>query len=220
MSTAVLEETISIPTWVVDLDSFRRWADSDEFPENGRISFLNGGVWVDMSKEQVFSHTTIKTEYAGVLAPLVKAHRMGRFFTDGLLLTNVAANVSNCADATFVSFESLRKGRARFVEGAEHGYVELEGTADMLLEIVSDSSVWKDTELLRRLYWQAGVSEYWLVDARGEQVIFEILRHTPKGYVPVRKQAGWQKSTVFGKSFKLTVQPGPDGHPEYTLLVR
>jgi hypothetical protein len=70
------------------------------------------------------------------------------------------------------------------------------------------------------LYWQAGVSEYWLVDARGEQLVFEILRHTPKGYVPVRKQAGWQKSTVFAKSFKLTVQPGRDGHPEYTLLVR
>jgi Uma2 family endonuclease len=220
MSTAVLEEPISIPAWVVDLDSFRRWARSDEFPENGRISYLNGGILVDMSKEQVYSHVRVKTQYVMVLGNLVETDQLGQFFGDGLRLSNVAADISNVADATFVSLETLRKGRVRPVKGSKSGYIEFEGTPDMLLEVVSDSSVQKDTVILRELYWRAGVREYWLVDVRSEQVQFTILRHTPNGYVPVRKQAGWQKSAVFGKSFKLMVQPDPLGYPDYKLLVR
>ena len=29
-------ETIRVPEWVVDLESFRRWSDDDDFPERGR----------------------------------------------------------------------------------------------------------------------------------------------------------------------------------------
>lgn len=44
---------VSIPTWVVDLESFRRWCDADDFPEHGRVWYLKGEVWIDMSKERV-----------------------------------------------------------------------------------------------------------------------------------------------------------------------
>jgi Uma2 family endonuclease len=63
-----------------------------------------------------------------------------------------------------------------------------------LLEIVSAGSVEKDTQTLRELYWKAGIAEYWLVDARGERLAFDILRHAAKGYVATRKAAGWLKS--------------------------
>jgi hypothetical protein len=42
---------IEIPSWVNSLDSFRRWVISDKVPENCRVCFLNGKVWIDMSKE-------------------------------------------------------------------------------------------------------------------------------------------------------------------------
>jgi len=62
-TTLVVErDSVTIPAWVDDLDSFRRWARSDEFPESGRICFLNGEVWVDMSKEQAFWHNQVKSE--------------------------------------------------------------------------------------------------------------------------------------------------------------
>jgi len=38
--------------------------------------------------------------------------------------------------------------------------------------------------------------------------------------VKVRTQGGWAKSAVFGKSFRLTEQTDPLGHPDYTLAVR
>jgi hypothetical protein len=70
------------------------------------------------------------------------------------------------------------------------------------------------------LYHEAGIPEYWLVDARGDRLVFEILRHTARGYVAVRKQQGWQKSGVFGKSFRLTQRTDENGLAEYTLKVR
>ena len=51
--------------------------------------------------------------------------------------------------------------------------MELEGP-DLVVEIVSDSSVTKDTQRLPLSYWQAGVTEYWLVDVGGERLSFQI----------------------------------------------
>ncbi len=221
MTTVIVDEKeVHIPAWVVDLESFRRWADADEFPDTGRIWYLKGEVWVDMSKEQVFSHIEVKGEFTMTIKRLLKSGRLGRYFSDGLFLTNIAADLAGKPDGTFVSTESLQTGRVRLVEGVEGGYVELEGTPDMVLEVISRGSVNKDTVVLHQAYWEAGIREYWLVDARKEPLRFDILRHTPKGYVATRKQAGWIKSAVFGKSFRLTQQTGADGYPEYTLAVR
>jgi Uma2 family endonuclease len=222
MNTIVVdEESIHIPEGVHrSLASFRQWAHSDTFPQTGRICYLNGEVWVDMSKEQFFSHNQIKTEYAVVLGGLAKANRLGRYVSDGMLISHVVANFSTQPDGAFLSYESLQSDKIRLVEGVREGNVELEGTPDMALEVVSAGSVVKDTETLRELYWQAGITEYWLVDCRGDRVIFEILRHTPKGYVATRKQGGWIKSNVFGKSFRLTRRTDHLGDPEYTLEVR
>ena len=94
---------VSIPSWVVDLESFRRWADADDFPEDGRAWFLQGEVWIDMSKEQIFTHLAVKREFFFVLTGLVKAEGLGLFLPDGLLLSNEAADISGKPDATFVS---------------------------------------------------------------------------------------------------------------------
>jgi len=221
MITVINEsKQVSIPTWVVDLESFRRWVDADDFPEDGRIWYLKGEVWIDMSKEQIFTHVLVKTEITIVLGNLVKTADLGLFLGDGALLSNLAADISGKPDAMFVSQDALQRRRIQLVEGWDEGHVELEGTPDMVLEVVSRSSVHKDTVVLRQAYWQAGIREYWLVDARQEPVRFNILRRTAKGYAATRKQDGWLKSAVFGKSFQLTQRINALGHPEYTLAVR
>lgn len=221
MNTIVLDqERVHIPSWVRDLTSFRRWAHSDEFPETGRICYLNGEVWVDMSKEQFFSHNQVKQEFNLVLGGLVKTSRLGRYVPDGMLVSNEEAVLSCQPDGAFLSRQAQEEERVRLVEGKGGGFVELEGTPDMVLEVVSASSVEKDTGTLRELYWEAGVPEDWLVDARGEEPAFEILRHTPRGYVSTRKQGSWLRSAVFGKSFRLVRQNDELGNPEFTLEVR
>jgi Uma2 family endonuclease len=221
VSTMVVDhEKVRIPAWIVDHSSFRRWTYSDAFPETGRVCYFHGEVWVDMSKEQVFSHNQVKGEYGRTLSNLTRSARSGRYFFDGILYSNVEAGLTTQPDGLFASLASLKSGRIRLIEGVKEGYVELAGTADMVLEVLSASSEEKDLVLLRDLYWQAGIREYWLVDARAEALVFDILRHTSKGYVAARKQAGWAKSTVFGKSFKLRRHKDELENPEYTLAVR
>ena len=214
-----LVDHVEIPSWVIDLDSFRRWMDSDEFPDHGRINYIKGEVWVDMSKEQVFTHVLVKTRITAVLSELVEANEWGLFPGDGILLSNVDADISVKPDALFASTDAL-VDRVRILEGQKEGYVELEGSPDMVLEVVSDSSVRKDTERLRRDYWEAGIREYWLVDARKDPLFFDIMRSTSKGYRPTAKKDGWIKSVVFGKSFRLTHRMDAHGRPKYTLEVR
>jgi Uma2 family endonuclease len=216
----VQQEELRVPEWVVDLESFRRWYHSNDFPEEGRIDYIQGAVWVDMSMEQVFSHNQAKQAFNLGLGGLVRGARLGRYFPDGLRLSNIDADLSGEPDGTFISRESMLEGNMKLVEGANEGYTEIVGVPDMVLEIVSDNSVRKDTDVLRRAYWDAGIKEYWLVDARGERLSFDVFRHTTKGYVATRKKDGWLKSAVFGKSFRLARQEDEFGHPDYTLEVR
>jgi Uma2 family endonuclease len=216
----VEDDQVSVADGVVDLESFRRWVGRDDFPETGRICYFKGEVWIDLSWQEVFSHNQLKTELTYALVGVVKARRLGRFFPDGLRLTSLGSKFSVVPAGTFVSTESLRTKRVQLVEAKRNGYIELEGIPDMVLEVVSPSSVKKDTVDLRELFADAGIPECWLVDARREPLRFEVLHHTAKGYVSTRKQAGWLGSGVFGQSFRLTQQVNDLGHPEYTLEVR
>ena len=221
MSTIVLEdEVVRIPNWVVDLASFRRWTEMDEFPEKGRICYLAGEVWVDLSKEQIFTHNQIKQEYYHRVDGIIRADRLGRWYPYGVYVTNVAIALAVKPDGCFASNASRENGDVRLVEGEREGFHDLEGSPDMVLEIISTSSVGKDKETLHDLYWQAGVREYWLVDVRRDREEFDIFRHTSRGYVVTRKSGGWLKSAVFGKSFRLTCGKDERGDPEYTLEVR
>lgn len=221
MNTIVVDEqTVVIPSWVGDHESFRRWARSEDFPETGCACYLKEGVWIDLSKEQLFSHNQVKHEFSYTLTGIIRAGQKGRYFPDGVLLSNDDAGLTAQPDGVFVSSEVLRSGRVRLIEGAQDGFVELEGSPDMVLEVVSRSSVEKDTVDLNDQYWQAQIDEYWLVDVRGQRLEFDIYRHAARGYVATRKQNGWIKSQVFDKSFRMTRANDEQDHPVFTLHVK
>jgi Uma2 family endonuclease len=217
MAMIVLDESIRIPARVANLAAFRRWTRSDQFPERGWISYLNGEVWVDLSMERL-EHNDLKGLFAVVVGGLVLAARLGRYIHDRMRLVNEEVGLSTEPDGMFVSRRALRSGRVRLEEGLNS--VEVIGTPDMALEVVSPRSVQKDTVVLRDLYRRAGITEYWLVNPLGGQLSFQILRHTPKGYVPAASSAGWIKSAVFRRSFRLTQQDNGEGLPDYRLDVR
>src|SRR5438067_13083002 len=54
VSAIIISDSVRIPKSITDLASFRRWAYSDSFPEQGRISYLKGEIWVDLSIEHAF----------------------------------------------------------------------------------------------------------------------------------------------------------------------
>jgi Uma2 family endonuclease len=211
---------VIVPQQVADLGSFHDWMRSEDFPESGRIDFLAGELWIDMSEEQLFSHVRVKGEFCRVLSNVERERRQGFYLVDGARVSHPEAEVSAVPDGIFILNESVRTLKVQIVPGVGGGYVRIEGGPDIVLEVVSDSSVRKDTVRLRDLYWKAGVREYWLVDARQEAPTFEILRHGGKGFVTTRKRDGWLMSVVLGKSFRLTQHADPLGHPAFTLEMR
>jgi len=90
----------------------------------------------------------------------------------------------------------------------------------MVLEIVSSSSVKKDTATLRELYARAQIPEYWLVDARNDPPKFAILRLAGDAYQEVLQDDGWLRSEVFGCSFQLVRETDPLGQPQFFVRVR
>ena len=220
MSTAALAKKIVIPGWVSDFDSFCEWSRTDEFPQRGRFCFLRGGLWVDLSMETL-KHNQVKGQYAVVLGGLAESADLGQFLHDRFGLKYPEIRLATEPDGMFVSWGVLKQGRARFIKAAKgDDWVDLEGTPDMALEVVSDSSVEKDTVILFHSYWEAGIPEYWLVDVREDRLRFDIFRHTEDGYVAIRPRGGWLKSGVFGKSFRLSGGLNKVGRPAYKLSYR
>jgi Uma2 family endonuclease len=214
--------TLSIPPEAQTMAGFREWAMADDFPEHVRVTFLQGEIIIDMSNEDIDDHVNPKGEITRVLLNLCKAEKIGKVYPDGVLLTNPDAGVSNNPDALFFTFASLEARRVRHVpkKSAEDKYRELEGSPDWVLEVVSDGSVKKDLVRLRGAYHRADIREYWIVDARGEDLSFQILLRRKIRYVAAPNTEGWQRSKVFSRSFRLERVRDEYGLWEYTLHVR
>src|SRR4051794_21373212 len=84
----LFEEKVRIPPGLGELEAFRRWARSDQFPRRGRFAFLRDELWVDLSPEQAFTHNQVKAEFSEVLHGSAKAQALGYFFVDRMLLSN------------------------------------------------------------------------------------------------------------------------------------
>jgi Uma2 family endonuclease len=197
---------LRIPPSAFTINGFREWVKSDELPEHMRVTFVSGEITLDMSQEELETHNKVKTEVMRVLGNLDPEADVGTLYTDGVLISDEGAEVSNNPDGVYVSWDCLDAGRVRLVarKGKEGQYLEIEGAPDWVMEIVSNSSVKKDTKDLRKAYHKAGIREYWLIDARGEEIDFQLLVWRKRGYAAAPKTGGWQHSPVFGRSFRLT----------------
>jgi Uma2 family endonuclease len=213
------DQRIAIPDWVVDLQSFRRWTTSDEFPDSGRIDFIKDTIWVDMTMEEFYTHNQVKLAFLQTVGPIVESHNSGYLIPDRMGITNTRIGLSGEPDAAFSSYQTIRSKRLRMVRG-KRGVTELTGTPDMVLEVVSHSSIGKDTKVLFEMYESSGVPEYWLIDVRGKAIRFEICCHVDGVYAATTKTDGWIRSIVFAHEFRVTKTKNPLGKPRFALEAR
>ena len=212
---------IDIPGWVVDFDSFRRWMHTAAFPAKGRVFVINGTIWVDPKVDEFYEHGQVVTEITRVLGNLMKATRFGRFAPDGTRYSHLETGLTTEPDGMIISTAAFAEGRVELVGGRTGDNTEVTGTPDVVIEVVSRSSVGKDTEWLMSAYHDAGIPAYWLVDAREEDDLrFDIFTRTEREYVAGKGRGGWRKSPTLGKSFRLVRTGDEAGHPEFTLDVR
>lgn len=221
MSYIVQEEPLIIPAGIVDLASFRRWTLSDDFPTFGKIDYIAGKIEVDMSPANVWRHSGLKSSMGIEIGNLTRGK--GTVFIDQTRVVSPISDLSREPDIVYLAWESLKSGRVFCTPSAnpqdEFDRMEIEGGPDLIVEVLSPSSVTKDTDRLPPLYFSAGTREYWIADALGRDVKLTILRRGKKGFEAAAKdRQHYQYSEVLGASFKLSAETGPvPGTLVYTL---
>lgn len=221
----VLEpEGLEIPRGIVNLARFREWTRSEEFPERGRVDWLAGRLELDMSPEDLATHGTPKSAIAARIVTLIQETEKGFVFIDRARFACPDADLSAEPDVLALLVETLESGRARLIpvaSGAEGRFIEIEGTVDLVVEVISNSSVAKDKKRLREAYWNAGVREYWTADVRGQEVELEVLSHCAQGYeLAPQDTEGFALSAVLGLNVRLRRRSRAAGLVFYGLEVR
>lgn len=222
MSTCLLlEDQVEIPLGISGLDDFRRWSRSNVFPERGRIDYIAGQLEVDMSPENLFFHGSLKSRICYAIQDRVDELELGHVFVDSTRVSSIVADSSVEPDIVVLSQAAIDDGRVRLTPAASgnpDAFIEIEGPPELVVEIVSDSSVGKDTQRLPTAYFTAGVTEYWLIDARGAEMSFTVLHQGANGFKPApQDENGFQRSTVLQCRYKLTRRRGLGGFWRYEL---
>lgn len=219
----LIGDRVRVPSDVFELDRFREWAHSDEFPQAGEISFFAGDVDVDLSREDIGSHNQVRLALTTEIAIRNRRYDLGEVFCKRAFLVNESAELATEPDLIFCSWRRFRTGGIELREWVEGSgeFVELAGCPDLVVEVVSDSSVRKDTKVLFDLYFKAGVLEYWLIDARGVEFDFQLLtRGTEQFEAVVTNEDGFVHSSVLSGDFRLTRSQNELGRFDYSLESR
>src|SRR5579872_6736997 len=154
MILSVQDETLVVPIWVTDHPSFLKWIRSGAIPEDLRVSYINGRVWIDSMTERAYAHNRLKAWITSVLLPLIEDNNLGAFYTDGMLFSCPKASFSTVSDGIFASQKTIDTGGIQLTGGMRgHKDTELIGSPDLMIEVVSDHSADKDLEWLLEKYW-------------------------------------------------------------------
>lgn len=196
-----------VPGSALHLAGFRRWAHSSKFPRRGKVSYISGEVHLDMSPEEIRSHNSVKGDVFAAIWNFCRSEGIGKPFADRALLINEPADLATEPDVMFCRWETIESGRVQLVEfnPGSGRFNEVHGSPDLVVEIISKSSVKKDKQTLRDAYFRAGIPEYWLIDARGDDLQFSVLRRESTDYVDAACDPdGFLPSSVLNRRVKLT----------------
>jgi Uma2 family endonuclease len=213
---------VRVPVTAGTLGGFREWLQSDDCPERGHIALLNRSIVIDMSPDEIETHNKVRQAIDLGIGNLNAREDLGEYFLDGATLTNDEANFGTVPHGMFVKWSSYDTGRVRLVaRKRRHGeFIEIRGTPDWVLEVVSQFSLERDTVELPVLYHRAGIGEFWLVDARGPEIDSQILVRRRTRYVAVTPKAGWHYSPLFARRFRLMRRRNRQGRWTYRLAVK
>jgi len=223
MSTVRELPAVHIPPAAFTLHGFRQWANSPDYPERGRISYIQGEIEVDMNADELRDHNPIKVALVSALQNIIDAEDLGVVLLDGARLVNEEGDIGNEPDLVFAKWETIEAGLVKYVESEDGSgrCTELDGTPDLVVEVVSKHSVHKDTRLLPVAYFEGGIPEYWLIAPADDGVNFQLLTRGEEEYEPVVPGAdGYTYSPVFERSFKLTRELNRIGKYRYRLHCR
>jgi Uma2 family endonuclease len=205
---------LEIPPDVHTLDGFRRWVAT--LDEHGpRVSFACGRVHVEMSPQSYLTHEALVAAINEALRVLARELDAGRYFTPPSWFTHEGSSLSTEPDGFFARWTTLENGDLRISPERD---IEMLGRPDMILEVVSKTSERKDLVEHVTDYAAAGISEYWIADARAQPLVFRILSRGQDGtYSDSTDVDGWTWSPLWQRRFRVRSLPARAGLADFVL---
>lgn len=211
-------QDLRIPSHAYSFDGFRTWVSNPSFPEKTYVTFLSGIIYAGLAGEGNGDHLAVRGAVSAAIFDLEAKGDLGEFFCRGAFYSNREAQLACYPDAMGFLWSTFDSGTVSLVGEIEGDEDELQGSPDWILEIVSDQSVDFDTSKLQAAYHRAHIAEYWIIDARGQEVEFQIFQWRADGYACSGKVDGWLVSSVFRHRFQLIRKRDRLGGWNYTLL--
>ena len=159
------------------------------FPEDKRYEIIDGEVHMVPSPGE--AHQDVCANLAFVLRVFVKENALGKVYFAPLDVVFSEIDVVQ-PDIMFISKERLNIITERNIQGAP----------DLIVEIISPSSEYRDRVIKRKLYSKYGVKEYWLVDLEKKEIEVMGLKESGLETVKIYKRTDILESLVL-KGIKI-----------------
>jgi Uma2 family endonuclease len=142
-----------------------------QFPDDGkRHELIDGEHYVTPSPNR--KHQAIVWNLAGMIAPYLESHPVGRAFVAPF-------------DVVFSDFDVVEPDLL-FISNARLDGVltakNVQGAPNLVVEIASPSTRTRDETLKRTLYERFRVEEYWVIEPSAETIV--VYRHDDAAYRP------------------------------------
>ncbi len=152
------------------------WADyvalrDDPSPERIRLAFNAGWLWVTMGAEGI-SHATVSDLFTGLLFLWAIQHPEQVFSSLGRCLLERAEVRASAPDLVLyigADYPQWQPGEPRPIDLTHHRAPNLVGE-------IADTTLASDLDEKKHLYAALGISEYWVVDVRGQRVFAFLLQ--------------------------------------------
>lgn len=163
IATAEVTPTVTIapPSVPFDKISYQKFLEWNG--EEGWFEWVNGEV-LKMSNPSL-KHQQLSRFLTSILQSWAEEKKIGEVIPAPFQIKMDFRPSGRQPDIMFVSNENLHRLEKQYVNG----------TADLIIEIVSPESFYRDTEKKFEEYEMAGVEEYWIIDYRRRTANFYYL---------------------------------------------
>ena len=151
----------------MSLADFLSLPEDDSSPVKYELEF---GELVEVTRP-TWEHNELIFALGALLQQYVRSRRLGRVSGDILVILDEAKDLAYAPDIVFVATENLERIR----EGKVYG------PPDLVVEVLSPTTMQRDVGKKKRIYHAYGVQWYWVVDM--ERQVIEEYRWMSEGYL-------------------------------------
>ncbi|MEP9409928.1 MAG: Uma2 family endonuclease [Candidatus Brocadia sp.] len=167
------------------------YADYCKISDEKRYELINGELL--MTPSPITIHQRISRKLGFVLEKFITENNLGELFDAPYDVYFDDENVVQ-PDLLFIS-----KDRLHII-----GEKNVQGAPDLVIEIISENSAYRDMVLKKKLYAKFGVKEYWIVIPEGEEIeIYTLKDYTYQLYKAYCKDSTFESPLLKGLKIGL-----------------